>query len=48
MEKWVQVIVAVASLLRLLMELPDAFFRWKKRMGGTRKERRRRKKKHSA
>ncbi|WP_281258738.1 hypothetical protein [Melghirimyces profundicolus] len=31
MEKWVQLLVATVSLLRLLMELPELIFKWKSR-----------------
>ncbi|SFS37905.1 hypothetical protein [Marininema halotolerans] len=44
MEKWVQMIVAVASLLRLLMELPDVLMRWKKQLGQRKRSGRRKKK----
>ncbi|EGK10186.1 hypothetical protein ACFQ49_16085 [Kroppenstedtia eburnea] len=31
MEKWVQLLVAVVSLVRVLLELPETLFKWKKR-----------------
>ncbi|GGA46792.1 hypothetical protein GCM10007416_19950 [Kroppenstedtia guangzhouensis] len=30
MEKWVQLLVAVVSLVRVLLELPETLFKWKK------------------
>ncbi|MFC4077205.1 hypothetical protein [Salinithrix halophila] len=44
MEKWVQLLVACVSLLRILMELPEAFFRWRERIRKQKKEKKRRKK----
>ncbi|WP_169713801.1 hypothetical protein [Paludifilum halophilum] len=32
MEKWIQLLAAVASLLRLIMELPETIIKWKKRI----------------
>ncbi|QKG83031.1 hypothetical protein GXN76_00150 [Kroppenstedtia pulmonis] len=31
MEKWVQLLTATVSLLRLLMDLPDLLIKWRKR-----------------
>ncbi|PTM56935.1 hypothetical protein [Desmospora activa] len=42
MEKWVQLMVAIVSLLRVLLELPQSLGRWKehqKKRGSHRRKR---------